>query len=247
MSKISEVGHPKNVANWQQLTSSVISFGPVYNPSRAAIQIPNLQQIGTEAQNSMTVLNAAKAEYKNASADRAETFELLTPLTSRAMNAIKSSATIIKVDDNAKTLVRKIQGNRAKAKTTPDTQALTTEGSIAKEISTSQMSFDNRIANFDELIAYFESVPEYAPNEEELKTVSLRNFSSNLKAKNDRAINATVAFKNARSARNKILYTPLTGLVDLSVDVKNYVKSAFGVNSPESKQLSTLTFRKFVN
>ena len=107
------------------------------------------------------------------------------------------------------------------------------------------MSFDNRIANFDELVAYFESVPEYAPNEEELKTVNLRNFSSNLKTKNDRAINATVAFKNARSARNKILYTPLSGLVDLSVDVKNYVKSAFGVNSSESKQLSKLTFRKF--
>lgn len=245
MSEISEVGYSKNLANWQQLISIVISFGSDYNPSREAIQIPQLQQVASNAQDATHVLNATKAEYKNATAERAETFKLLTPLTSRTISAIKASSTIGRQDNNAKALVRKIQGNKATKKSTPDPQAMNTEGSDMKEKSTSQMSFDNRIANFDELIAYFESIPEYAPNEEALKPIGLRTFSNNLKTKHNRATIATIALKSARSTRNKIQEAPLTGLVDLSVDVKNYVRSVFGISSYEFKQLSKLTFRKF--
>ena len=124
--------------------------------------------------------------------------------------------------------------------------ALTTEGKIEKEISTSQMSYDNQLSNFDELISYFESIPEYAPNEPELKTANLRAFWNALKAKNDRAVCATIDFGHARAKRNEILYTPISGMIDLSVDVKTYVRSVYGIKSPEYKSLTKLTFKYIV-
>ena len=44
-----------------------------------------------------------------------------------------------------------------------------------------------------------------------------------------------------RLIRNTILYKPLTGMVDLSVDIKNYIRSAFGPRSEQVKKLAGIT------
>jgi len=88
------------------------------------------------------------------------------------------------------------------------------------------------------------SVPEYAPNETELTTESLTALYDDLNAKNTAVINAAVPLSNARIARDQILYTALTGVIDISVDVKTYVKSVFGATSPQYKLISGLTFTK---
>ena len=43
--------------------------------------------------------------------------------------------------------------------------------------------------------------------------------------------------------RNQTLYNPLTGLVQTSKEVKQYVKSVFGANSPQYKQVRGLEFK----
>ena len=128
MSKISESGHSKNVANWEQLTTTVLSFGSAYNPSRKEIQISMVQQVGADAKLAMGVVNVTKAEYKNASAARADAFEPIGPLVTRCMDALKSAATIYRVDDNAKTVARKIQGRRASTKKVVIVKMLPTGG-----------------------------------------------------------------------------------------------------------------------
>ena len=54
-------------------------------------------------------------------------------------------------------------------------------------------------------------------------------------------INASVPLTNARIVRDQVLYTPLTGVIDISVDVKMYVKSVFGASSQQHKAISGLT------
>jgi hypothetical protein len=54
------------------------------------------------------------------------------------------------VDESAKTLVRKIQGTRATPnKTEEEIATAKAEGKETKEISSSQMSYDSRLDNFD--------------------------------------------------------------------------------------------------
>jgi hypothetical protein len=235
MSPISETGHAKNVANWQQLSSIALSYGAAYNPSRPALQIPALQELGANAHNAINAVNLAYSNYKQAVAAREVAFDLLSPTVTSAVNALKATGTTTHVDDIAKAIARKIKGERAVSKKAKIEKALAAGEKEIKVISSSQMSYDNRIANLDELISLFESIPEYIPNEENVKTTTLRNFQATLIDKNSSAASTAIALSSARIARNKILYTPLTGLVDLSVDVKSYVKSVFGANSNTNK------------
>jgi hypothetical protein len=123
-------------------------------------------------------------------------------------------------------------------------KAAITEGKPIVEKSTSQMSIDSRLSNFEKYITLLSSIAAYVPNEEELKITTLKALNDNLIAKNNAANLAAANVKNYRNLRNKIMYTPNTGLVDVTVDIKNYIKSVFGVSSPEYKAISGL---KFVN
>ena len=45
-----------------------------------------------------------------------------------------------------------------------------------------------------------------------------------------------------RISRNNLLYKENTGLYDVALDVKNYIKSVFGATSPQYKQVSKIKF-----
>jgi hypothetical protein len=63
-----------------------------------------------------------------------------------------------------------------------------------------------------------------------------------LKKKNAAVISATTDLYKAMAARNELMYKDVTGLVDVAMDAKTYLKGAFGVNS--SQEISGLAFRK---
>jgi hypothetical protein len=65
-----------------------------------------------------------------------------------------------------------------------------------------------------------------------------------LKNTNTAVVNLTTPISNARINRNKILYLAVTGLYDIQLEVKKYVKSLFGATSPEYKQISGIKFTK---
>ena len=111
-------------------------------------------------------------------------------------------------------------------------------------VSTSQQSYDSVIDNSERYIQYIAATPEYAPNEEDIKLPVLKALAVDLRAKNTACNNAKVAIDNARMARNRVLYTPLTGLVDVALDAKTYIKSLFGSTSPEYKQVAKIDFTK---
>ena len=181
--------------------------------------------------------------YKSAVAAREVVFIPLSKLTTRIMNSIKATDTTVQVDENARTLVRKIQGVRATAKKTEDEKkALAEKGKEVVEISTSQMSYDSRLDNFFKLIQLLSSVPEYNPNEKELKIEHLNTILDDLKAKNAAVVESYIPLSNARISRNNLLYKENTGLYDVALDVKNYIKSVFGATSPQYKQVSKIKF-----
>jgi|GEM_PF-3254365 len=117
-----------------------------------------------------------------------------------------------------------------------------------KQISASQMSYDNRLDNFDKLIKLLTSITLYAPNEADLKVTVLTTLYNDLKAKNTAVINAATPLSNVRIARNDVLYKDITGMVSIANDVKAYIKSLFGATSPQYNQISSLKYttpRKF--
>ena len=245
MASTSETGHAKNVANFDELISFATGYGTAYNPSKASIKIPALQALSASAKNAINAVNSAEPAYRNAVSAREAAFVPLSKLVTRLMNALKATDTTVEVDDSAKTLVRKLQGVRATAKKSEEEKkALAAAGKEVVEISSSQMSYDSRLDNFDKLIKLLASVALYTPNEADLKAAALTTFCNDLKLKNTAVINATAPLSNARIARNEVLYKDNLGLYDTAIDVKTYIKSVFGASSPQYKQVSGLKFTK---
>lgn len=203
-----------------------------------------LQALATSAKTSINAVNAALPAYSNTVAAREAAFAPLSKLITRVMNALKATDTTDQVDESAKTLVRKIQGTRATAKKTDEEKAAATAaGKEVVEISSSQMSYDSRLDNFDKLIKLLSTVTLYAPNEADLKVAALTTLYNDLKAKNTAVVTATTPLSNARISSNDILYKPLTDLVDIALDTKTYIKSLYGATSPQYKQVSKLEFK----
>lgn len=246
MASTSETGHAKNVANFEKLIAETSAFGENFNPSKATLKLTALNTQLATAKAAIAAVNSAEPAYKNAVSARDAAFAPLGKLITRINNALKASDTTVQEDESALTLVRKLQGRRATAKKTEDERkALAAEGKEVVEISSSQMSFDSRLDNFDKLIKLLSSIQAYAPNEADLKVEALTALYNDLKAKNMAVINAETPLSTARIARNEVLYKQNTGIVDITVDVKNYVKSVFGATSPQYKLISNLKFTSY--
>ncbi len=246
MAKISETGHAKNVANFGILITVVKGFKTAYNPSKSSLALPALTTLKTNADAAMADVNVKLGAYSTAIAARELAFEPLSKLSTRVLNSLKATDAPKPVINSVASLVRKLQGQRATPKkTAEELTASEAEGVVVKQVSSSQMSFDNRIENFDRLVQLLGSIPEYAPNETDLTTASLGAYLQSLRTANAAAGDAENNLTNARIARNEVLYQPSTGLVDVAMAVKLYVKSVFGASSAQYKQVSGLTFKSY--
>lgn len=244
MAKTSETGHAKNVANFATLITVVKGFKTAYNPSKPSIVLSALTILKTNADAVMADVNSKEGAYSSSIAAREVVFEPLSKLSTRIINALRATDASKAVINTAESLVRKLQGKRATPKkTTEELATLEGEGTAVKQVSSSQMGFDNRIENFDRLIKLLVSIPEYAPNEEELMTATLNSYYQSLQAANTKAVEAETNLDNARIARNEVLYKASVGLFDTAAAVKLYVKSVFGATSAQYKQLSGLAFK----
>jgi hypothetical protein len=196
----------------------------------------------TAARGALNAVNIAQSAYSNAVDAREVAFDPFGKLITRVNNALKASDTTPQVDESAQTIFRKLQGKRAGVKLSDQEKDTEENGKEANQISVAQLSYDNKLENFDKLIMLLESTPLYAPNEEDLKVASLKALYTSLKTTNTEVLTTSIQLSNARINRNEILYKPITGLVDIASDTKTYLKSVFGATSPQYKQISKLKF-----
>ena len=120
MRQISESGHAKNVANFDDLISFVEGYGESFNPSREALKLLALQAVSKDSKNVINAVNAAIPAYSKAVAGREAAFNPISKLVTRIMNSLKALATTDHIHENALTYARKIQGKRATAKRTQE-------------------------------------------------------------------------------------------------------------------------------
>jgi len=244
MASTTETGHAKNFANFQQLHTVCISFGTVYNPSKAALKTASQITLIASAQNVTDNLNQKQAQYTDFVNQREQLFKPLSKLITRILNSLKSSdVSDLKIED-IKTITRKLTGQRATSKSNSETLI---EKKDTNQISVSQMSYDSRIDNFAKLLSLLTSEVSYSPNETDLKLTTLTQMLSNMKTSNTSVVKATVELNKARIERNKIFYQESKGLVEVAKDIKTYIKTIYSPTSLEYKQVSKLQFKTYSN
>lgn len=248
MANNTETGYAKIIANFFELLGYILGFGKEYNPSRKNIKPEEMEATGTRCKNSMETVRISAVTYKNAVAERESAFAPLSKLATRLFNTLKASVEDKRISDIAVSYLRKLQGRRAKAKRTDEEKKADIEAGVEfSEVSSSQMSYDSRIENFDLLIQVAANTASYQPNEPDLQVATLKEYSNTLKAKNAAVTAAKAALFNARKLRNELMNKEITGLVDVAMDAKTYIKGAFGPGSPQFRKVASLAFRRSRN
>lgn len=235
MASTSELGHNKNVANLTSGIQILEEMGTLYNPTNANIFLSNLNPIKTELNGTIAVLNEKKPIYKNAVAHREIIIAPLSKKTTKSLNYFKSLSVSATDKENVANQVKKIRGDKNPKKVNPET----TESNA---ISTSQMSYDSRIANLDTYINQLASHPEYVPNEPEIQIPSLQAYYQELVTASSLVNTAGNALITARTNRNNVLYYNPNNIIKLMQEVKAYLKSLGDAGLPYYKAFVKLKF-----
>jgi hypothetical protein len=257
MASTSETGHAKNAANLNVIISRCTGYGPRYNPSNSDLTLPSLQNLYNNAFNSIEAINPLKQPFITAVNERQGKFAAMEKLVTKVVNALDASAGVSDaIVKDARSIIRKIRGARSKKKlvTNPTPPPGTGTGSdpipvpIPIEdpatISVSQQSFDQQYQHFSQFFALVSAQPSYTPNEPELQIPTLNIVKNDLNTANQNVVSATTPYLQALATRNGFLYTPVTGVVDVSYEVKKYVKSVSSITTDEFKHISGLKFTR---
>ena len=243
MPSTSEVGHAKNVANFQDLIEFVTGYGATYNPSKNSLKLPQLIALKASADATLADVITKNTNYNNKVNERITAFSGLKSLSTRLVNALQTTDATTETIGNAKTFNRKMQGKKASSSQTPtdpNTPAPTT-------ISTSQQSYDQLIQHLAGLTSVLEAETSYTPNETDLQVATLQTKIADLTTKNTAVATAYASISNSRIERNETLYSSSTGLVETANEVKKYIKSVFGASSPQFAQVKGIQFKVIKN
>lgn len=244
MASTSETGHAKNIAHFQSLISFCTGYGATYNPVKTAIKVSAMKTRLQAVQAAVSDLSTANIAYQNAVNSRFTAFADLRSLATRVINTLAVSGATPATIADAKTFNRKLQGKRAPSSKEAAPPADTPPGTPIKDsVSASQQSYDKLIEHFSNIIELLSQEALYIPNETDLQLAALQAFRDNLVNLNSAVITSYTPASNKLIARDELMYAPGTGMVDIGLDAKSYVKAIFGSSSPQYKQVNALKLR----
>jgi len=242
-------GHQANVANLEHIISFTTGYGATYNPSNNNIKIAQLQPLLMNSKSALQMMKNAETAYNNSTNAREISFAPLKTNATRIMGALKACGAVQQTIDDARTINRKIHGthlHKTTAVQTPAPAQPAADNTAVPPVvhhSTAQQSYDYQIDNLGKLIVLLTNEPLYSPNEADLSVPNLNGTLANMQSTNTAVINAYTDYSNAHINRDTVLYAAGTGLVDIALAVKQYVKSVYGATSPQYKQVSALKFK----
>lgn len=238
MSTNYETGHAKNVANANLFNSYAADLGSIYKPSNPALELAKLQTLYTQALAAQEEVNIALPPYTLAVDAREAVFSPINKKLTKLEKAYKTTTGVTAAQmEDFKTIARKIKGirkNPPEAPTPPETQS--------DSHSASQLSYDQRTNNYGQLIELFSSTPNYDPNETEYAVTTLQNEKLQMTQTTQQVADTYFPLSQARTRRNKEMYTNEDNLVQTYNLAKDYIAMILDKKSPEYKAFAKLKF-----
>jgi len=240
MSKVSETGHAKNVANAKLIINYITQLGPLYQPSNTDIELAVLKNLHLTASDEMKAVNNTLPTYKLAAKERAAIFTPVIKKLAKLRKSYKSTKGITEAQlELFMTISRKFKGVRkTKIDTSIPPETDQTQYSVA------MTSYDQRANTFSEMIELLQNTPNYAPNEVEYQISTLEDERDQMLAATEKVGDTYFPLSRARTKRNEIMYTSKMNLVDTFNIAKDYLSSILNTASPEYKAIARLKFKK---
>lgn len=240
-------GNQQNVDNMELFTKRVVTFDPVYDPSEERLSIPSQKQVKVNGDEALLRVRTAESACNNATSARTDAFNTLGPLVTRVINALRISDVSEQTIAQGEAIVRVMHNKRLSVIDPPVQPAAGTETQVPPKVNKMHSgSFNTRIENFRRLILLLSTIPAYRPKQSDL-TIELLNMKlETLTVANSASQTAEANSCAARVQRDIVLYAAKTGLVEIAMDSKLFVKSAYGASSAQYKLVSGISFSRQV-
>jgi len=235
----------QNVDNMELFTERVSTFQPAYDPAETRLSIQNQKQIKASGDEVLLGVTVAESACNNTISARTDAFSAIDPLVTRVINALRISDVQEQTIQQGESIVREIRNKRATVITPPAISAGGTQnGELPKTNKMHSGSFNTKTENFRRLIVLLSTIPAYKPKETDLTVDALKTKLEALNLVNSASKTADAMANAARTQRDIVLYAAKTGLVDIAMDSKLYVKSAYGALSTQYKSISGILFTR---
>lgn len=234
-----EVGHVKNLNNFEKFIIYCGTLQPRYNPIKDRIKVVDMQTHHQKAKQVHALVNLTDKELVKAVNFRQEKMAGIKKKATRLHGALVAATDDEKIVEDFLTHNRKIQGKLSIPKTKEDQPGQ----ELLRAVSSSQQSIDQLIDNFEEAVQILELVPEYIPNETELTIPALKVYIDEMKSANINVTLKTNEYSDALDLRDKIFYEHKFGIVDTVDAAKKYIISVYTFDSPEYRRVEAIHFR----
>ena len=247
--KVPESGHGKNVDNFGKLIALVESLGTDFKPANAKLKVLGLNTMYSDCKADKQLVIDSITPYKTMIGTRLSDFAVVRPLITRILGATKSLELPDESIQEVRAFVRKIRGTRVvplpkEPITSADTTTVSDEGTDLKTHSISQTSYTNIVDHMNGIKSVLVGdVAIYLPNETDLTTASVTTLIEKLELDNKNCDTTFYTLYNARTKRNKGLYSDKIGMLSVVAGVKEYFKSAYGANSSQYRQITKIIFK----
>ena len=233
-----------NLVNLGELIERVSTFGAKYNPVRSEFTIPRLIELQGSIDILISQVQTAENIDNNSIATRALAFKSNDGLVTHAINSFSISGASEQSIRQAESKVRAYRNIRVSDK--PSEEDIATAKAEGKNLRINTMhsaTFDKKTENMGDFIDFLANSPEYGPNESDISIEGLSAKLAELKSKNKNCSKTSAELDAVRRNRDIAMFAKGTGMVDLAMGVKKYVKSVFGATSIQYKEISDLKFK----
>ena len=239
MASTSETGYAKQLAEFEDFTNLLSALGELYAPPKPELQLANLQGQLNAGKAAMREISVAAPPYSAAVDKQNLAFKFLKDRITRSLTYYKVVILDPAEIDTAKNLADKIRGVPGKAKT-----AATDDATASKRISQSQQSYDSQIENLKQYIDVLTASGVYSNPGNGISIDDLNQMLSEMEATNAVVAEAKIPLDVARKKRDVIFYEPVTGIADLALNAKRYVKATVPKSNPHYNELTSIVFKK---
>ena len=200
-------------------------LGGTYNPGQQNLRVEALINLLNNASNADASVSKARSEFEIATNTREVMFEGVPQLAVRILSELKSSNVLEQTVADARTITRKLTGQRASRDPVPSEP---TAQEQARKRRARGQGFVSVANNFSKLLQNLKDEPNYNPNTPDLKVDALQSMVDQLHAANNRVEDARVKYLNARIERNNVFYLGAGNVCDTTSAVKLKVQAICG-------------------
>lgn len=240
MGSKSESSHVENIASFKTLIGYCEGFGSDYNPCNDDLSVASMTARCAAVETMHHDYIVGKMATKLPINEKIELIIKLKKTAIRTKDFFEGTKASNSTKDDVKGFVRKITGSNVRRKRNKDGEP------IGEWVSNSHLGTPDILNNFHGLLELVKAEPSYDPNIPELTVASLYALYDEVVAANTLVYSVRKVETLLRIARNEGLYMEDTGLVDVSLKCKKYIRALYGARSELAKLVSSFKLTRFM-